>query len=53
MLDGLRPLKRKILRQVSRLPGTRRLLSKVPVGSLEKRVFLGVGAKPMYRFGVY
>lgn len=53
MLDGLHHLKRKVLRQVSRLPGTRLLLSKVPVGSLETRVFLGVGAKPMYRFGVY
>jgi len=41
------------LRQVSRLPGTRFLWSKVPVGSLETRVFLGVGAKPMYQFGVY
>jgi hypothetical protein len=53
MLDGLHHLKRKVLRQVSRLPGTRLLLSKVPVGSLETRVFLGVGAKPMYRFGIY
>jgi hypothetical protein len=53
MPDGLNSLKRKALRQVSRLPGTRFLWSKVPVGSLETRVFLGVGAKPMYQFGVY
>ena len=46
-------LKRKVLRQVSRLPGSRLLWSKVSIGSLETRVFLGVGAKPMYRFGIY
>lgn len=53
MLHVLPHLKRKVLRQVIRLPGARLLWSKMPVGSLETRVFLGVGAKPMYTFGVY
>ncbi len=52
MLDGMR-LKRRVLQQVSRLPGMRFLWSKVPLGSLETRVLLGVGTKPMYRFGIY
>ena len=53
MVDCLRHLKREVLRQVSRLPGARRLWSKVPMGSVETRVFLGIGTKPMYRFGIY
>lgn len=52
MLDSSH-LKRKVLRQVFRLPGTRLLYSKVPVGSLETRVSLGLGARPMYTFGIY
>jgi hypothetical protein len=50
MLSGL---KRKVLRQIFRVPGARFLGSKVPIGSTETRVWLGLGAKPMYSFGVY
>jgi hypothetical protein len=53
MVESLYYLKRRVLRQVSRLPGTRLLWSKVPIGSLETRIYLGVGVKPMYRFGIY
>jgi hypothetical protein len=53
MLGGMYYVKRKVLRQVSRLPGARLLWSKMHLGSLETRVFLGVGARPMYTHGIY
>lgn len=46
-------LKRRILRQLFRLPSTRFLASKLPITSLETRVSLGLGVKPMYMFGIY
>jgi hypothetical protein len=53
MLDGLYSLKRRILRPVSRLPGTRLLRYKVAIGSLGNRVYLGNGRKSMYRSWIY
>ena len=50
MLGGL---KRRVLRQMFRVPGARLLGSKVSIGSVETRVLLGLGSKPMYTFGVY
>jgi hypothetical protein len=53
MGDGLSRFRRTALRQIFRMPGARGFASKMPVGSIETRVWLGLGAKPMYTFGVY
>ena len=52
-MNSLHRLKRNALRQVFRLPGARLLGSKLPITSLETRVSLGLGQKPMYTFGIY
>ncbi len=53
MPESLQRLKRKVLRQLFRLPGARSLESKMPLGNVETRVSLGLGNKPMYGFGVF
>jgi len=46
-------LKHRVLRQVFRIPGARLLASELPITSIETRVALGLGVKPMYMFGIY
>ncbi len=51
MLKG--QLKRRILKQYFRLPGSRLLESRMSLTSLDTRVAFGLGPKPMYQFGIY
>lgn len=41
------------LQRVTRIPGTRRLWSRFPVGPLELRVRYGIFSRPHYAYGVY